>query len=709
MLQIKIANSYFDIPNDIQIPISILNPLVSESAFNEIYTYSFTLQNSPRNKSIYFRYVNKNETISISFQSHLLATGVAIMKMDSSGISIMIKNDAANLRQSLEKTSFDEIELPVIPICNENDLPTLKISKWNDFMNSKLPVNESWDEGMFKFPPIYAAPALEWAINEDQSGREINATMWDNGFPINDYSLLTGEYISNYGIALPLPAEFKATFPIANSILPGHYFVFNNANNIKKYYCWYVKNGVGIDPAPSDRIGIQVNIYDTDDEIAVAGKTAIQISYLINDFEVIDFGTGTIQVTNIDGGITINPSNENVTDLVIFDINNGSGTTDETKNNWRTTVSPCIRIDYFLNKIAEKFNLKIEKGFLDNIPEYKALVNYVGKVLDQREDYDNYQYNVHGTEIDLNKFKPNSNLIEIFKLLNHLFGVAFNYINSKLVIEPIKLNLKPFDVSKFCMPDFTINELENKSLEYTYGLGDDFWKYGDWYIAPGLTGKYLNYYQNSTIGNGSSEFVEIPFSILRDSNYKATSFGWPELAKSQVYNPNDFIASSKLIIGLFRGEYLVKYTINTNPLVPPVTYEDKRLICFNHNVILENEGPSFGEIINYDKKLGTCSIYANSEESYLSIYANFQNIIKSWNQEIEKNMNLPFHKIIEIMKWKQPIHAIQQRNMSFAGIVKELKFTIGKNVISPTTITYLSNKNIESGDYNIDFNNDFNS
>jgi len=709
MLQIKIGASYFDIPDDIQIPISVLNPMVSESAFNEIFTYSFNLQASPRNRSLYNRYVNKQAKITISFQSHILTSGVAIMKMDSDGISVMIKNDAANLRQTLENTSFDVIELPIIPICEKGDSPTLKIEKWNDFMNSKLPQNEPWNEGSFKFPPIYAAPALEWAINEDDNARQINPTLWDKGWLINAYSLEYGNYLSNYGISLPKKASFKVLFPIAGLFDPGNYFIFNSANDINKYYCWFTLDGIGTDPAPSERQGIKVDLIFSDNAATVASKVAIEIAFLSNYFDVTDFGTGIILVENKQGGLTESPVNVNIFILPIFEIENGSGKIEDEKNNWANTVSPCLRISYLIDRIASHFKIKFDKSYLDNIPEYKALIHYSGKVLDQREDDDDFQYNVYGLEIDLNEFKPNCNIVEIFKLLNHLFGLSFNYVNSKLFVNHIKLNLSPFDISKFCIPEFKINEIEgNKSIEYTYGLGDDFWKYGDYYIGPGKNGKYLNYYQNKIKGEGNIDQQEISFSVLIDSNQVATSFKWPELAKSQVYNPNDFISATKFQIGLFRGNYSVTYRININPFVPPIIATADRMICFNNNSILENDIYQYGEIVNYNKKLGTCSIYANSEDSYLDVYANFSNLLKLYNQEIEKNLNLPFHKIIEIMKWDKPIHAIQQRNMSFSGVVKELKFTIGKNIVSPTTITYLVNKKVGEGDFNNDFNDDFN-
>jgi hypothetical protein len=97
MLEIRINSDVFDLPEDIQVPIVASNPLVSETGFNEIFTYSFSLKASPRNIAIYNKYFQKSPKITLSFQSHKITTGVAKMKRDSSGISIMIKNEIKKL------------------------------------------------------------------------------------------------------------------------------------------------------------------------------------------------------------------------------------------------------------------------------------------------------------------------------------------------------------------------------------------------------------------------------------------------------------------------------------------------------------------------------------------------------------------------------------------------------------------------------------
>ena len=714
MLQIKIANSYFDIPNDIQVPISVLNPLVSESGFNEIFTYAFALQASPKNRAIYNRYVNKNAPISITFQSHRIATGIAQMRMDSNGISVMIKNDALNLRQKLENETFASLDLPVIPICNAEDSPGTKIGKWLNHMNSKLPSEESVNEGTHKFPPIYAAPSIEWAVNEDQSGFAINPTMWEEGFPANSYLLSSGLYQYNIGVDLPQKAKYNLTLPPASDITTGQYFIINSANDENKYYCWYSVDELEADPAPSGREAIRINIYSTYTNLEVCAETAQALALKINDFEVIDNSSGIIQIFQKKGGETTDPANINVGGIFEFTItSSGIGLIADANNNWRTTVSPCLRIAYLVQSISNYYQLNLKNEFLNAIPEFQALIHYSGKVLDQREDDEFQQFNVHGLEINLNEFKPNIAFIEVFKMLRNLFGVAFNYTQSEFKIEPIQLNLKAKNISKFCQPQFLITELENKSITYTYALGDGVWKYGDFYTDPSDTGvtKQLKYFNDTLIGNSTdtNSSEQLNFIPLVDVNRVPSYFKWPELEKSRVYNSEDFTGFDKFVIGLFRGNYTVNLSVGYNPLIDPTTTPYERLICTNRNEIKENFIENLGITTNYSGKFGTCSIYLDSEDSYLSIYANFLNQLKIYNQEIEKNLNLPFQEIIEIMRWKQPIHAIQQRNVSFRGIVKELKFTLGKSTISPATITYLVNKDVATGDFNADYSDDFNS
>lgn len=734
MLQIKINSDFFDIPNDIQIPITVQNPMVSESGFNEIFSYSFNLQASPKNKAIYLKYVNSNARISLSFQSHNICSGKVKMKRDSSGISVMIKNDGLDLRQELEKLSFDDIELETIEVYDNDATPEEKIQAWNDLMNSKLPENEPINEGAFKFPPIEAYPREEWKIS-GENGSAINKGMDLNKWCVNRYDLQTGEYVKNIQVSKGKREVTYMVFGDSSSIAGGEYFTINSANNVEKFYVWYQKvpagggSPIGTDPMISGRTGIRVALPWPDisapDEVrdftidAIFGATYNSSTFESNHFDFVFISGMPYNAVYIVNKIAGETDNSTLGDLptplwAMTTERNGTGLIADSNNNWTTTISPALRISALFKEIAKKLNLQVNYSAVEEIPEFEQLLFFSGKVLDERIDEDatllvdefDYQFNVHGKFLNLNDFKPTNKAIDIFKTLRTLFGISYDFVNNKLVLKNIQINAKTVDVSKFCLPDFKIEEIEVNSLRYSYALGTEGWKYLDF-----INGAAADKFTDATIGNIQLPATdqEVNYLPMISQNGKPTTLHVPFLAKSKAYNENDWIASEKLNVGLFRGNFLIDFTIGSDGVNPPAEFTEQRLICYNSNYILSNNVQYYGEFINYTGKFGTCSIYFNDEDSHLSIYAKFINLVKLYNQSIEKNLALPFHNILEIMKWKQPIHTIQQRNMSFVGIVKELKFTLGKSTISPTTITYLVNKNVESGDFNTDFNYDFNS
>lgn len=67
---------------------------------------------------------------------------------------------------------------------------------------------------------------------------------------------------------------------LAASIPPGSYFTVNAAPS-ENYYIWYTKDGAGVDPAVSGRVGIEVDVLTGETAIQVATKTinAINLKY----------------------------------------------------------------------------------------------------------------------------------------------------------------------------------------------------------------------------------------------------------------------------------------------------------------------------------------------------------------------------------------------------------------------------------------------
>jgi hypothetical protein len=712
MLQIRINSDFFDIPDDIQVPIVAQNPLVSDTGFNEIFTYSFSLQATPKNISIYNKYVNSNARISLSFQSHNICSGKVKMKRDSSGISVMIKNDGLDLRQELETLSFDDIELETIQVYDSEDSPEDKIQAWNDLMNSKLPENEPVNEGSFKFPPIEAYPREEWKIS-GENGSAINKGMDLNKWCVNRYQLSTGLYVKNEGVILPIQEVTYLEVGDSASLSGGEYFTINSANNVNRYYIWFQRifgfTPIGVDPLVSGRTGIRVQLTYTATAEEVRSQLIGEILNVVQDFEfftLIGTPTNGIYIRNVQGGFSDDSAIGTLPGAwSISTTTQGTGLIEDFTNNWQTSVSPALKFSHLFKETAKKLNLQVDSSAIEEIPEYYQLLYFSGKSLDERIDEDGKQFNVHGQYLNLNEFKPRNKAIDIFKTLRTLFGISYDFVNNKLVLKNIQINAKTFDVSKFCLPDFKIEEIDVNSLRYSYALGTEGWKYLDF-----INGAAADKFTDATIGNSQLQATdqEVNYLPMISQNGKPTTLHVPFLAKSKAYNENDWIASETLNVGLFRGNFLIDFTIGSDGINPPAEFTEQRLICYNSNSILSNDVQYYGEFINYAGKFGTCSIYFNDEDSHLSIYAKFMNLVKLYNQSIEKNLALPFHNILEIMKWKQPIHTIQQRNMSFVGIVKELKFTLGKSSISPTTITYLSNKKVAGGDFNADYNVDFN-
>jgi hypothetical protein len=729
MLEIRINSDVFDLPEDIQVPIVASNPLVSETGFNEIFTYSFSLKASPRNIAIYNKYFQKSPKITLSFQSHKITTGVARMKRDSSGISIMIKNEGLDLRQSLENIGFDQIELETIQVYDSEDTPEEKIQAWNDLMNATLPQNQDVNVGDFKFPPIEAFPREEWKIN-GENGAAINKGMNQNNWCANRYDLATGEYVKNLEVLKGKRQITYLFFGDATTLSGGEYFTINSANNEQRFYVWYQKQFgpslIGTDPIVPGRTGINVVVdyLATAEQVlertisAVVGNTYNETTFdstYFQFFRLLGMPDESYYVSNLQIGQT-DPSDIGTmpTPFIVSTIRTGTGLIGDGNNNWITTISPALKISFLFKQIAKKLNLNVNYLELEEIPEFEQLIYFSGKVLDQRIDKDaigiadefDYQFNVHGQYLNLNDFKPTNKGIDIFKTLRTLFGISFDLVNNKLTIQRIAINTKAADLSKFCLPDYTYEELDSKALLFGYGFGEESWKYLDF-----INGFATDKFQDKTIGISTNDplIEEVNYLPMVSQNSKPTTLHVPFLAKSKAYNENDWIASETLNVGLYRGNFLIDFTIGSDGINPPAEFTEERLICYNSNSIQSNNVQYFGEFINYVGEFGTASIYFNDEDSHLDVYAKFMNLVKIYNRQIEKNLNLPFQNILEIIKWKQPIHTIQQRNMSFVGIVKELKFTLSKSNVSPVTITYLSNKKVGSGDYNSDFNVDFNS
>lgn len=88
---------------------------------------------------------------------------------------------------------------------------------------------------------------------------------------------------------------FTTVADVAGS-LAGKYFTINTAFNLQQNYVWFKVNGVGIDPAPANKVGILVNLTTNDSASTVATKIA-DVLNATNNYDTTAVGN-TLTITN---------------------------------------------------------------------------------------------------------------------------------------------------------------------------------------------------------------------------------------------------------------------------------------------------------------------------------------------------------------------------------------------------------------------------
>lgn len=381
---------------------------------------------------------------------------------------------------------------------------------------------------------------------------------------------------------------------------------------------------------------------------------------------------------------------------------------------WKTTVSPCVRIEYIFNLIVQKLSLRLKENSLDSIPEYKQMIHFstlvLDKVMQQLEFGFTIKYNVHGESFNLIDFIPELYGIDFFNMLNDLFGLVITSTNGQVSIR-LKIDYfkTPFvDYSKYYTSEYTIDKAESKAIKFIYPieyndkdiLGNPKWSYRYDTTLGGFVYTLINKLKTRFVGSGKSteeiQLSYIPLMSIFEYNYitdkRRSRLVYPYNFLSSHYDVETFVGTDKFLVGLIRGIY---------PLWEVSAYQD-RLVFENSHEFEEGE-PKTG----HSYKFGTCSIYANDLNSHLDVYRKEDLDYSRISDEITKTLHLPLHKILDVISWKEPNHIIKQRNLSFKGCVKEVSFTLYKNRVSPCAIKYAVIADEAKGDYGNDFNNDF--
>lgn len=402
---------------------------------------------------------------------------------------------------------------------------------------------------------------------------------------------------------------------------------------------------------------------------------------------------------------------------------------------WRNSVAPCPLIKYLFEKAISDTDVTIENNDLESIIEYAQLFYYPGMHMDLVEtDPANSAnvYNVHGTEIDLKLFILEKPVIDLFNMLRQMFGCFFFLNNNRISIRLYQnfINKKPVDMSKYCAPSFE-SAPKNTKIIFKFPVDVkrgkfDFTLWRNNYLnTTSVNAKNFKYkWDPFTIGTADKkmevEFMYTPMpshfnfiygitAIPEDILVVASYFQSNTEFSSSVYNELDWKPVDKWNVGLWRGQYPV-WDWQTNRFFDtPVCNND--LLSYPNDVrkFLETSGyiTWYTPAQNMQYVLGSMSLHPQDEKSHFKLLLEDYWRLIANHDEINEILYLPPHKIYEIIQWKEPNHIIKQRNLSFIGTVKEVSFTLYKNGVSPTVVTYLARTKESGTTFNGDFNDDF--
>lgn len=419
------------------------------------------------------------------------------------------------------------------------------------------------------------------------------------------------------------------------------------------------------------------------------------------------------------------------------------------KKNWITTVAPCPRTEYLLNKIFDLFKIRIRNNELKNIPEFLQMFIWNNYVLDKVEpdSFGNY-YNTHSDEFDLKNHVPKNNLFSILNLLNEVFDAVFvfenNYVDILIFSNAIKN--KELDLSKYATElysnevnnntAFIINYpdelISNQKILESYTDINDFnsfnylFTHKELYFGKNKLNpilKTLEAYplQTITIGNETGYILtqasyEVYIALPTPEPTTLVGFGQneyyafsPYYLKSDEYE-NDAEIFENIYFGLYRGlSNGFKPYFDEDGIYDPIgnTYPLTSKTCNFKNPIWINE--DFEEKdFDTNEILGLSSVFINGPDSSFDKYKS-QKVQILLNSDIKKKIfYFPIHIVLELIKFKRIRHIFKLKNESFKGYIKTISFVLTNEGISASEIEYYVKKNESFGEFSDDYSDDFN-
>lgn len=151
--------------------------------------------------------------------------------------------------------------------------------------------------------------------------------------------------------------EFQITFPAANSITSGQYFLANSSGDASEHYFYFDKDGAGGNPLLPGKFGhaIVITTGQSNTVVAAAGFAAINA---LGDFNPINNLDGTVTVTLSQAGASTDASNFNVSGLSISILTQGSGSSNQFIVDDENLTKSIKRLDQALGDFVDSISLE---------------------------------------------------------------------------------------------------------------------------------------------------------------------------------------------------------------------------------------------------------------------------------------------------------------------------------------------------------------
>jgi hypothetical protein len=616
MITVKVNGKFIDLDPEIKIQMKVENPLFSASFINEGYSYSFSLPRTEKNKLL----LKKQEaTFDVFVKGIWMFRSYIVSFSDNSDtIDVNVITEGKYFRKKCEEIKFAELDLQVVQICDETDVPAIKISKWEAYMQSTLSIPKLEQTHVF---PHITSP-FGYDLEEDVE-----------------------------------PGEYNSVFEWGEKLL--------NRNIFGEY-----------------KLGYQT-------PLALGNKQ------------------------------------------------------------WITSVAPCLKANYLLNKILDKFGLKVRVNELKNIPEFVDLFIFNNYVLDKLEEFGpTTQYNVHGTEINEQNHVTNTNLYSLLQLLNEVFDAYFVIEKTQIdiLISKNRIKSKPNNETKFFSDIYN----KDKSIvisgsNFSYEIDDTlniYYRTFDMDGDPNVSGNFIypyntRNYPNSKLTNSENQLTATPINTFCFGAFNGmprtnaeyidqignTAELWKNYAYGQIFSranspfryksdlyENDAEIFDKIYFGCFRGIY-----DSVQPFFNETTgiYEPAGNVTFDHPFTYSFKvggflGQTVSTEIDIKHVFGFSSVYINEDDNCFDYYKKDKLALLYNSENNTKLAQFPFFKLLKLLKWDDIKHVIQQKNESFQGFAKSYSFTLSNQGISATEVEYVVRNKDLKGEFNDDFGNDYN-